>query len=66
MNLVIPKRLEKQVRERARKYGVSEDIYVRDVLVHALKSDESLDEEMHEWENASICDFNAFAKKHTL
>lgn len=66
MNLVIPKELHKQVRTRARKYGISEDKYVRTVLAQALQSDDSLDAEMRLWEGSSLRDFETFVKKHSL
>ena len=66
MNVVIPKTLQKQVQKRAQKRGISETKYIRDVITNALAIDEELDEEMRLWEQASIHDFNVFAKKHKL
>jgi len=66
MNVVIPKLLHKRVQSHARRSGVSEEKYVHEALVRAIKDDDSLDEEMRVWEEASLKDFKAFVKKHDL
>ena len=78
MNVVIPKTLQKQVRERARKHGVSERDYVAQALTRFIESDDTanfyqksgfdadLAEELALWNRASQEDFEKFAQKHKL
>lgn len=62
----IQKRLHARIREKARKYGISESAYIRDALVRALESEKELEVEMRPWEEASLRDFDAFARKHNV
>ncbi|MEK9153839.1 MAG: hypothetical protein AAB798_00030 [Patescibacteria group bacterium] len=64
--IAIPRQLQTRVRRHAREYDVTPAEYVRTALENALKNDEELSAEMEAWENASIRDFNAFAREHKL
>ncbi|MDO8481464.1 MAG: hypothetical protein Q7S75_00040 [bacterium] len=66
MNVVIPKSLVKQVRQRAQKHGVTETEYVRVALKQAIEGDNDMAEEMSLWDTASLQDFDRFAKARHL
>jgi len=66
MNVVIPKSLQKQIRQRAQERGVTEQAYVKTALAQAVQAEESLAEEMRPWNEAYLHDFAKFAKKHKL
>ena len=66
MNVVIPKSLEKQVRQRARRHGVTETEYIHVALKQAIAEENDVAEEMRMWDVASLQDFERFAKAHRL
>ena len=66
MNVVIPKSLEKQVRQRALRHGVTETEYVRVALKQAIEEENGMAAEMQLWDEASLQDFNRFAKARRL
>ena len=66
MSVVISKQLQKQVRTRAQRRGVTEAEYVRLALKETIAAEDDLALEMQLWERASLHDFNEFAKKHGI
>ena len=66
MNMTMPKTLQKQVKQHAQKYGLSESAYVRTVLKQAIAAENDLTAEMELWEQASLHDFSTFAKKNNI
>lgn len=66
MNVVIPKNLEKQVRQRAQRHGVTETEYIRVALKQAIEEENGMAAEMRPWDEASLHDFERFAKTHRL
>lgn len=67
MNVAIPKSLDKQLRQRARWCGVAKTEYARVALMQALREeDNEMIEEMQLWDEASLQDFQQFAKEYSL
>ena len=66
MNVVIPKSLQKQVRTRARRFGVTEMEYVRTALKQAIEAEEAMAIDMQAWDAASLIDFEKFTKARKL
>ncbi|MDO8514021.1 MAG: hypothetical protein Q7S50_00585 [bacterium] len=66
MNVVIPKSLEKQVRQRAQRHGVTQTEYVRTALKQAIEAENDMAAEMRLWDETSLRDFAQFAKARNL
>jgi hypothetical protein len=64
MNVVIPKNLERQVKLRAQKRGLTQSEYVRAALVQIIAAESDTDSEMQLWEAASLADFKIFSRTH--
>jgi len=67
MYVVIPKSLERQVRQPARWRGVTETEYVRVALKQAIaEEDTEIVSETRFWDEAPLQDFQQFAKEYRL